>query len=245
MLSAMQNAAAIVGTESLHLGPPQQGFNGKVELAVSGASGNTDKSEFAADTRLEWAYGQHTSFVVGSYSRGEVSDVVNTEKSFLHLRQVFQQTPFLAWEGFAQGERDEFARLSARRLIGGGSRLTLLEQSPDRAMFFGLGAMLVGETTTEQVGTTDAGSERLWRANTYLVLKYRIQETVTLINSIYYQPALRGGSDYRLLDTLTLQVKLADRLALQLSLNVTHDSRPPETIENTDVVYRTGLSWSF
>jgi putative salt-induced outer membrane protein YdiY len=244
-LAPTRNAVAIVNMESLHLGTPEQGFNGNIDIAVSGASGNTDKSEIAAGTRLEWQYDRHTDYVVNNYSHAEVSGATNTDKLFLHLRHITQMEPFYAVEGYAQLERDKFARLDSRGLIGAGTRLTLIERSDSKAAFLGLGAMYVSERLTEQAGTNDAGSEQLWRANSYLVLKYRLRDGVMLVNSLYYQPAVRDFQDYRLLDALTLQVKIADNLAVQLDLNVAHDSLPPETVERTDVIYRTGLSWSF
>jgi len=231
--------------ESLHLAEPKEGFNGELELSFNGASGNTDKTDIAAGTRLEWRQGARTNYVVGNYAYGEALDTRNTDRSFLHLRHITQQTPALAWEAFAQGESNELARLLFRGLLGGGARLKLLDHSDARAAFSGIGAMYVRETYTMFAGATDEESDRQWRANLYLVAKYRMGPATRLVNSLYYQPSLSALGDYRLLDTFALHVDLTDTLALRVNVDIVHDSEPPVGVRETDVTYRTGLSWSF
>lgn len=238
-------AYSIVSMESLHLGEPKEGFNGELELSFSGASGNTDKTDIAASMRLEWNRDAHQNFLVGHYAYGEALDTTNTDRSFLHLRHITQQTPMLAWEAFAQGENNELNRLQFRGLLGGGARLKLLDQSDTRVAFLGLGAMAVRETYTTTAGTTEKETDRQWRGNLYLVAKYRIGPGVRLVNSLYYQPSLGDIRDYRLLDIFALHVDLTDALAIRLNVDIVHDSEPPASVRETDVIYRTGLSWSF
>lgn len=239
-----QDAGAIVNIENLRIGMPEQGFDGNIELALSENTGTLDRSETTVGARLAWQYDRHTDFVVSSYAHAAVADLTRSDKSFLHLGHITRQTPFYALEGYVQAERDEFTRLSLRRLIGAGTRLTLIER-PDRVeTVLGLGGMYVAETLIAQAGTNDRDSEQQWRANSYLVLKYRLGEGMMLVNSTYYQPALRGTGDYRALDTLALQIRIDDHFAIQLGVNAVHDSRPPETVDKTDVSYRVGISGS-
>lgn len=244
-LAAAPAAHAIVSMESLHLGTPREGFHGEVDISWSGASGNTDKSDLAAGSRLEIRHDRHTDFLVGSFAYGEVADVENTNRWFLHFRHIFQYSPTLAWEGFAQGESNEFARLQFRGLLGGGARFTLIEKSDAEAAFVGLGTFYSRETYTELAGVEPAYSERLWRGNLYLVLKYQFRPGVRMANTLYYQPALDDFEDYRVQDAFALQIDVTDTLAFRVSVNITHNSRPPATVEETDVVYRTGLNWTF
>lgn len=238
-------ARAIVNMESLHLQQPKEGFSGEVELAASGASGNTDKSDVAFGARLEWHHERRTDFLVGNYNYGRAAGTTNTDNAFLHLRHVYQATAGLAWEGYGQLQRDRFARLTLRELAGGGARFTLTPRDRDRAAFLGLGAFHEREDLSEKAGTTDAGADRHWRGNFYWVFKRELRDDVHIVNSVYYQPALNEASDYRALDTAALQVDLTDRLALKIGLTVAYDNRPPQTVRKTDVTYRTGLAWSF
>lgn len=238
-------AAAIVSMESLHLGAPEDGFSGEVELQAIGASGNTEKSALGAGARLQWHQGRNTDFVLADLSYGESKGERDTNKAFLHLRHIYQFRPRYAFEGFGQVQHNEFTRLKFRGLAGGGARLTLGRPNERRAMLAGLGVFWETETLEQAKGTDDAGTASTWRASTYLVLKYHWNENLKLISSTYYQPDLYTVSDYRVLEAASLVVTLAGNLALKLSLNIAYDSRPPEAVERTDTTYRTSIVFDF
>jgi putative salt-induced outer membrane protein YdiY len=245
LLGYAARAQAIVNMESLHLQAPKPGFNGFVELDASGATGNTNKTDLALGGRLEWNRERHTTFLVGNVNYGRASGTTNTDNSFLHLRHIYQSTDLLAWEGFGQLQRDRFARLSLRRLVGGGARFTLTQRTADSAEFLGTGAFYEWEDLTAKSGTTDETRTHKWRGNLYWVVKRRFHEGVHGVNSLYYQPNLRQLHDYRALDAAELKVDLTEVVALKIRLSVAYDSEPPQTVKQTDVTYYTGLSWAF
>jgi len=236
---------AIVNMEDLHLGAQEQGFNGLFSLSGSGASGNTEKYDIRAGTRLQWHQDKTTDFMILDYTYGRALGATYADKGFFHLRHINQIVPELAWEGFGQAERNEFTRLQFRGLAGGGARFTVGERSSLRAQYFGTGVFYISETLTRIPGLTDDGVERLWRANIYYVIKYKFSEHVKLLSSTYYQPAFRKTSDYRVMETASLSVELARRLSLTLGIEVVHDNEPPQAIRSTDVSYRTGISYQF
>jgi putative salt-induced outer membrane protein YdiY len=243
-LSALP-AQAVVSLENLHLQKPAEGFEGEFDLSAGGASGNTDKVDLSAGTRLQWHLGNHTNFLVMSYAYGQSNDVRDTNRVFLHARHIIQTSNPLAYELFLQGERDEFGRIAFRRLAGGGARFTLLERKERSTAYLGAGAFYEWETVTETLGTTDTGTESTWRGNLYLVLKYHFNENVRLVSSTYYQPSFDDATDYRALENLVLEISMTDKLGLRVSAVVRYDSRPPQTIEETDVAYRTGINYKF
>jgi putative salt-induced outer membrane protein YdiY len=243
-LSALP-AQAVVSLEDLHLEKPTEGFAGEFDLSAGGASGNTDKIDLSAGARLQWHAGDQTSFLVMSYAYGQSNDVRDTNRIFLHARHILQTSDPLAWELFLQGERNEFGRIAYRRLVGGGARFTLLERQERSAGFLGAGAFYEWETVTDTVGTTDTGTESTWRGNLYLVLKYNFNKTVRLVSSTYYQPSFDDTSDFRAFENAALEVSMTDKLGLRVSVEVRYDSRPPQTIEETDVTYRTGINYKF
>jgi len=238
-------AHAVVSLEGLHLEKPAEGFEGEFDLSAGGASGNTDKSDLSAGTRLQWHTGIHTSFLVMSYAYGQSNDVRDTNRLFLHARHILQTRDPLAWELFLQGERNEFGRIAFRRLAGGGGRFTLLERRERSAAFLGAGAFYERETVTDKLGTTDTGTESTWRGNLYLVLKYHFNENVRLVSSTYYQPSFDDASDFRALENAALEVSMTDKLGLRVGIEARHDNRPPQTTEETDVTYRTGINYKF
>jgi len=246
LLSAffMSPANAIVNIEEMRGQQQGDGWSGNVSLSISGDSGNTDKSGITTGGQLFWQQAHITRLIAASYSYGENNRNRNTNKGFIHLRHISQQTPDVALEAFTQITRNEFSRLSLRALLGAGTRLVLLKNSND-AIHLGAGAFYLNETLEKRIGLTDDGTEKFWRGNFYLALRYQFNEYARITSTTYYQPALDNGSDYRILEEGELKVKLAETLDLKLSIEVTHDSEPPQSIENTDISYKTGIEYRF
>jgi len=236
---------AIVNMEGLHLGSPAPGFSGELEFSGTGASGNTEKYDLAAGTRLQWHQQKTTDFLLLDYRYGRVAGDTNTDKSFAHFRHIYETGPNLAWEVFVQAEQNEFTRMEFRGLGGAGARFGLGDKSPASARYLGVGAFYVSETLTKVPGLTDDGTERLWRANAYFVIKYKISDHAGFVSSTYYQPSLKDSGDYRLLETASLAVEITGKLLLKLSIEIVHDNEPPQAVESTDTSYRTGISYIF
>jgi len=245
MLGWMASAHAIVNIESLRTGEPPQGYSGSANLAVNGESGNTDKLGINAGARLQWHGGAVTNFALLRYTYGETSGAQDTNKLFSHARHIHQVSAVTAYEGFVQAERNTFARLSFRGLVGGGVRLRLMEVHNIKSLHLGLGGFFSRETLEKRTGLTDAGSQNIWRFNTYLNYVHRLNEQVRVLSTTYYQPAMDDFSDFRLLEEAALSVKMNDKLSLKVSLDITHDSKPPQAVKKTDTTFSTGIEYSF
>jgi putative salt-induced outer membrane protein YdiY len=238
-------ACAIVNVENMRVGTPEPGYSGNIDLSISGNNGNTNTSDVALDGRLEHYRDKVTDFVVVSYDYGESNNQRNANSSFAHGRHIVQYRPRRAWEAYVQAERDEFTRLSFRGLLGAGLRFTLAEQ-PDRiGLYLGAGGYYTRETLEYRPGLTDDGTDNYGRASFYLSYKHKVNPQVSVISTTYYQPRLGDSGDFRALEQASLGVKMNDHLSLKLSLDVRHDSRPPQTVKKTDVSYHTGLSYQF
>jgi len=218
---------------------------GQLDLATSGQTGNTDKRAISLGGRLQWHKGARTDFVVLNYDYGKSAGVKDTDKTYIHARHIQQFRPARAWEAFGQLQQDEFTRLSHRGLAGGGIRFTLVPPGAGKVAYVGVGAFYEREKLEEQAGATDAGTQTLSRASTYLTFKYNLNEQVGVVTTTYYQPAFEDGHDFRLLEQAGIRVKLSRVLDLKLSLDIIHDSRPPQFIEKTDVMYSTGIEYRF
>ena len=183
------------------------------------------------------------NYLLLSGSYGESNGVKNTEKGFLHARHMRGLTPFVTAEGYVQTEYDKFARLEFRGLLGGGVRLTLLPRAKKGEAYLGLGAYYSEERIDNSFA--DGGTEVLWRANGYLVLKYQASENTTLVSTTYYQPALDETGDYRLMEQAAMKVKISDMMSLLISVDYRADSRPPLSVEKENIHYKTTLSLEF
>jgi len=236
---------AIVNIEEMRGKPQQDGWSGNTSLSIRGDSGNTNKSSTSVDGQLYWRRNNITRLIATSYTYGVNNRNRDTNKGFIHLRHITQQTPTMALEVFTQATRNEFARLSLRALIGAGTRLTLHESSASNATHLGLGAFYVSETLEKRPRLVDGGTDKFWRANIYVALRYQFNDHARITSTTYYQPALDNGRDYRILEEGSLKVKLAETLNLKLSIEVAHDSQPPQQVEQTDISYKTGIEYRF
>ena len=238
-------AHAIVNIESLRAGEPPQGYSGAVDLSVAGESGNTDKLGVNLGARLQWHGGAVTNFAIFRYAYAETSGVQDTNKLFFHARHIRRITALTAYEGFVQAERNKFARLSFRGLLGGGARLTLSKKPGVKSLHLGIGGFYSRETLEDKVGATDNGSQNTWRLNSYLNYLHHLNDQVSFLSTTYYQPAVEDFADYRLLEEASLSVKMSDTLSLNLSLDLAHDSKPPQGVKETDTTYSSGIEYNF
>jgi putative salt-induced outer membrane protein YdiY len=245
MIGWITGAHAIVNIEALHTGEPPPGYSGTVNVSVDGQSGNTDKLSVNAGTRLQWHGGAITNFAILRYNYGETSGAQDTNKFFSHARHIHQISDKTAYEGFVQAERNIFTRLTFRGLIGGGLRLTLAEIPEKKSLHLGAGGFFSREILVNRADLTDAGSKNTWRVNTYLNYVQQLNDSVRVLSTTYYQPAVDDFGDYRLLEDAALSVKMTDSLSLKVSLNLAHDSQPPQDVKKTDTTYSTGIEYSF
>jgi len=239
-----QPALAIVSMQDIHLNPPGEGLGGKLVFDLSTLGGNSNKEEYDVGGNLSWRQGKSASYLLLNRAYGESLSVPYTDKAFVHLREIYQATPRLAWEAFVQGETDRFARLTLRQLYGAGARFTF-KPGDNSLIYLGTGAFSVGETLDDKPGTTDGGTTSLVRANLYLVVKYSLNDRIKLINSTYLQPALSDSQDWRMLESLSLQVALSDTLAWKMSLGYRHDNQPPQTLGPLDQSFSSSLVYRF
>lgn len=238
---------AIVNVESLRIDPDkkQQGFDALFSLDINGNNGNTQNARSSLGAQLKWYNPRSTDLVIVDYAYGESADLKDTDKSFFHYRHVWAVNPVLSWEAFGQLQTNEFTRLKLRSLVGGGARLNILSDSDVHTAYLGLGLLRSREKLDALLGTIDEQQQYATRANIYQVYQYRISPQSRLINMVYYQPDVSEFSDYRLLEQLALKVDINDRLSLKVSVDLAHDSRPPQSIESTDTSYNTGLEYRF
>ena len=239
-----QTAFAIVNVSQSVTDSKADGLSHTLHIGWDGAQGNTEKNTFKGDLLSQWKHEAHTEFLLFDHAYGKSSGVVNTDRTFAHLRHRTQIDNFWAWEAFTQKGRDAFTRLSDRFLLGAGVRLSVLEQEGQRGLYVGIGSFYERERLSQDTGTTDSES-KLWRGNIYVVYKQQINAQVQISSTTYYQPALNQGNDYRLLEQAALHVAMFSNVQLKISLDYSFDSQPPQTIGKDDLRYSSGLEIKF
>lgn len=238
-----QASHAIVNVSDLHLKEYQPGFSGNVAATLSSLSGNSNTQEYELGSSLRWIQASHSHFLLMDRSYGESQSSPYVDKDFIHMRNIWQRSPGFAWELFLQTEQDQFARLSARHLLGAGARFTY--RFGGGKLHLGSGLFQEEETLFDSGSTSDAGTRVLNRANIYLVLTFKLDKKLQLVSSIYLQPDLKNTVDYRLLEQASLKYTLNKAVSLKLSLDIKRDNAPPQTVNSTDSGLKLGLEYNF
>lgn len=238
-------AQAIVNMDGLHFDKLKQDtFTADMDLTARGSTGNSESSRVSFNSQVSWISEKSINLAILGHEYGKSNNVRNINKSFVHYRYIYRLDETMDLEIFTQLETNEFTRLSYRGLLGTGLRFIISDTDNHRA-FLGAGGFYSKEKTEFTVGLTDHGTEEFSRGNFYFLSKYKLNSSVSFSNAIYYQPRLSEFSDYRALLESKLDFSITEKLKLRLSLDISHDSRPSQTIETTDTSYMTGLSYHF
>ena len=235
---------AIVNMDALHFDNVKDNFTVDMNLAISGASGNSNRSKTALNTQFTWQNEKSINLAVFGYQYGESNSIRSENKSFIHYRYIYRLNNTMDLELFTQLEKNEFTRLSYRGLLGSGLRFSVANTNQHHA-FVGAGAFYSQEKIEFISGLTDDGIEKFSRANLYFLSQYEINPSIRFSNVLYYQPRLSRFSDYRALLDSKIDFKVNDNLNFRLSLDVSYDSEPSQSIKSTDISYMTGLTFNF
>ncbi|MDX8412526.1 MAG: DUF481 domain-containing protein [Mariprofundales bacterium] len=231
-------AYAIVNIEDSALAHPDSPYSATLDASVHGTSGNSDKVATSADLGVQWHRNAHQLLLWLGYDYGSSQKKRNANRGFAHLRYRYHCTPRYAIESFGQWQKDDFARLNSRILLGGGVRITQIKQH--------IGIGLFHEREQLQPSKTDRSNlnQSTWRGNIYLALQHQFDHA-TISDTLYYQPAIRASNnDYRLLNEASLKVPLSKNLSLKLALETRQDSQPPIGVKQTDMSYTTSFSYT-
>lgn len=229
---------AIVNIESMRIGQAAPGFEKNIALGFSGSNGNSDIFESSLSGRINWQGQQDNSFLLADAAYGEANKIKNTENSLLHWRYIFSAGQKTAKEVFVQFQHNSFLKLELRSLAGLGLRHNSFNQA-NKKLYLGLGTFLEHEQYSE------GRIQQQTRLNTYLNYRHSLGENSILSLSAYYQPNLAENSDYRTLSQLALQTAINSHLAINIQLDIAHDSEPLAGVKKTDEKYLTSLVYKF
>lgn len=215
------------------------GFLGKTTLQISGQQGNTDKftSQFSSmgvfrDNGNEWLY-------TGSYKYGTSAGLRDTNLGSGHIRHTWGFLNPLAYEAFVQSGFDEFKKLNARNYVGANLRFRMVHTDKHR-LYSGAGAFYEVE---DFMGESE--DREGVRGNFYLSYVNRLNEILSSSTTVYYQPKFKEVENYRVRLQTGLDVRLTQRLSLDVDFNLTHDTSLPADVKTTDIDYLLGFSVSY
>lgn len=253
-----------VNAEKLMSGPVHDGWKGGLESRISLSNGNVDRLDFATTGSLQFLtlYPEGAGhrrpppegtppffrdrwvlITNGTFIRAGGKDITN--KGFGHTRYTRMWIPRLGSDFFAQVQFNEFTRLRVRIIGGVGARV-----DPVRTHYFqlwgGSGYMIEYELNDTVDGDPHPAELVNHRWTNYVAMQLRLlQDRLLLQNTTYVQPLLTDFSDFRVLDAVQLEGRIADNLAMGFDFQVQYDSRPPQEIVPLDLLLGSYLRLSF
>ena len=240
LLLPPDSSALILNTEKERRVEGGEGVSRRLNLSVALRSGNVDLVDFGLGLRLE-KWDEHRSWLLIAGGRvAEKDNSTYVQEGQVHVRRNFRRDQRLDPEVFAQLQTNEFADLKIRALLGGGARIRLERFEHSRA-WLGLGAMIESESLDVDTGSGEDSSVSALRLNTYLSLSRAVGESADFSATVFVQPRVDDPGDLRAMAELLLETRVTERISLDLSLSLEHDSRPPGDVEQTDVQLRNTL----
>ena len=246
LLTYSNYALSIVNIENTNIQSEKQteGIDTKFSFDINGNNGNTKDFEIGLGIRSQWYEETSTRFFLLNHEYCEYANVRDTNRTFIHFRNIWNHNDEISWELFTQLQDDEFTRLKLRALLGGGARVRLLKED-DNSSHLGLGIFREKEKLEFAAATTDTGVSYTNRLNLYLVYNQALSNHSKLVSTLYYQPSIDDTADYRLLEQIGLELDITENLSFNVSVNIKRDSRPPQLTKKTDTTYTTGFEYDF
>lgn len=238
--------AAIVNVLEPRVGAPDEGLHGKLGGSIGLDRGNEDKLALKGAANVQLNRGAWHALFSTSAEQAVAFDQVTSDKSFAHLRGIWDFAD--PWSGFAftQYDRNAFRDLRLRSLAGAGVSRRMWRTGTSELH---LGTALM--TEYELLFEDEADGEHLrLRSSSFVTLAVAVEQGITLSSTAYVQPRVWGqdapeGPDVRGLHQLKLEVKLTDHLVWDGRTELTLDSRPPDGVSTWDLGVVSGLGLKF
>jgi len=225
----------IIHIENRRIAEVKDGFSGYLDLQANYIQSKNTIFQTFNSLQTQYKSGDHTLLFLASYNLGLVSDKKVINDSYQHLRYTRALSPFIAFEMFLQSQHNEGIQLAWRGLAGTGPRFSLVRTENIRLF---LGTLYMYEHEQER----DSGiTYREHRLSSYLSLGVPIADAVFLDVIMYYQPNLQQFASYKYSSQASLEVRLSERFALMTAFSMTHNTRPPEGIQQTYINLRNGV----
>lgn len=238
-LVLLTSVHAIVTIKPVDVGGKKAGLSGELVGAYSIHKGNTDLSATDIGGAIQLDTNTTVSVVKASYKRGDAKEVLTINQGFLHARFITTVHSVFDGEMFVQEQFNTFTKLISRTLLGTGTRINIGQATTYGKGYLGLGGFYAAELEE------NTPFDYYVRGNIYLSYTYDYQKVISVALVGYYQPRVTNFSDFLVLSTGQLELKLHKKLSLLLSFTFNYDSKPATGISSYDVAQTTALKFHF
>lgn len=232
---ALLHTQQIVHIESRRVADAEDGFTGTIDLQLNYIQNKNKIFQTFNSLNTRYKTGNHTFLFLASYNFGIVSRSRIINDSYQHFRYTRPVHDRISAEAFLQSQHNEGIMLKWRGLAGAGPRFTLLQNEKGRLY---IGTLYMFEYEQERESEIIYRDHRL---SNYVSFGMPFSDIVTFDVILYYQPNLRQFSNYKFSSQASVEIRLSERLALLTALSMTHNTRPPESIQRTNINLRNGV----
>jgi len=234
LLLFSQSAWSFINIESLRQ-IEGDGADGKTRAQLSGKNGNTEKTIGQMDSTNLYKSGNHEFLGLLKYQYGETTKVKDTNNGSAHLRYTKKIKAWFFAETFVQTQFNEFQGLIRRDLLGLGARFQVIKTEKN-FLFIGAGGFHESESLANGMQNS------AFRGNLYISYLNQFAKNSEVSAIVYYQPAVVDTRDFRVQFQFEFDYEVFENLSLVQSLNVAHDSRPPDDVNKNDLSYLSGIA---
>lgn len=218
-----------------------------VELDASGSleRGNTRAGSAGGSGTVGGRRAANVVFLTLSGRYAQESGDAYAADSLAHGRYRYLFTPVWGAEAFLQHEYDRFRRYALRALTGAGGRWRAPTTGPVE-LALGLAVMHEWIRIAEDPALADSGDlERAVRLSSYADLTVGLGERSSASLLGYLQPRVDDVTDIRALGEASLRAAANDWLGLRVSLSLSWDRTPAQTVEPLDLRGSAGVNFRF
>ena len=227
VMSVALQAQAITNVEEKRAVEDKPGWHNRAEVGFDAESGNKEKRLWNVGLNTSWQNDQDRVFAWANRVYGSTNGIRTDDNTFFHGRFVHNHKQTWSQESFIQFERDPFAYLMRRALIGGNIRHQNLFGDDNRIY---VGAGLFHERVEERDINNDEFKSQLTRANLYTHLQWGMGYGM-LQTTLYIQPSVDDTSDTRALWQFAYSLPVSKIVDLKWQWQSRWDTEPPEGAE--------------
>ena len=236
-LSSNIIAQSIVNTELKSINNNK--FFAEIEGAFDIQKGNTEIYQVESSVLLGYNINNKNLIKVtfGHAQLSEKNESIDND-SYGQIRHNYKFSESIKSFAFLQYQKNLNLLLTERFIAGGGVRYDTKRKSFN----FGIGSGIMYENEVLLLPQGEENDIITVRMAGLSALVLPLNETISLHNTTYFQPALFNFFfDFRLLNELTILIELNDRLSLENKFTFRHDSDPPSILKEDDFGFVAGI----
>jgi len=236
-LSSNIIAQSIVNTELKSINNNK--FFAEIEGAFDIQKGNTEIYQVESSVLLGYNINNKNLIKVtfGHAQLSEKNESIDND-SYGQIRHNYKFSESIKSFAFLQYQKNLNLLLTERFIAGGGVRYDTKRKSFN----FGIGSGIMYENEVLLLPQGEENDIITVRMAGLSALVLPLNETISLHNTTYFQPALFNFFfDFRLLNELTILIELNDRFSLENKFTFRHDSDPPSILKEDDFGFVAGI----